>query len=127
MSYPNLFSPEVLGSLHLPNRIIMGSMHLGYEGVTGAAERTAEFYAARARGGAALIITGGCAINDEALGGANFSCVYKPEDLETLRFIAKRIHEEGGRIGLQLFHAGRYATKEWLFGLQPVAPSAIRC
>jgi 2,4-dienoyl-CoA reductase (NADPH2) len=104
----------------------MGSMHLGYEGVEGGAERMAEFYAARARGGVALIITGGCAINDEAVGGDNFMRSYKPEDVATLQTITTRVHEEGGRIGLQLFHAGRYATREWLGGLTPVSASAIR-
>ncbi len=127
MRYPHLFSPGRIGALELPNRILMGSMHLGYEGRPGGTEQMAEFYAARARGGAALIITGGCAINEEAIGGANFSCIYKPEDITALQYVTKRTHEEGGRIGLQLFHAGRYATKEWLSGLQPVAPSAVRC
>lgn len=113
--------------MELSNRIIMGSMHLGYEGQPDSAERMAEFYAARARGGAALIITGGCAINEEAIGGADFFCSFKPEDRQTLTHLANSVHQEGGRIGLQLFHAGRYATKEWLSGGQPVAPSAVRC
>lgn len=104
----------------------MGSMHLGYEGVPGGTERMADFYAARARGGASLIITGGCAINAEAIGGAQFSCIYRDEDVEALRRVVGAVHEAEGRIGLQLFHAGRYATREWLSGLQPVAPSAIR-
>ena len=126
MHYPTLFSPILIGTLKLPNRVLMGSMHLGYEGKTDSAERMAEFYAARAKGKAALIITGGCAINAEAIGGGSFSCIYNPEDLQTLSHVSRRVHEEGGRIGLQLFHAGRYASREWLGGLQPVAPSAIR-
>lgn len=127
MRYPKLFTPGRIGTLQIPNRILMGSMHLGYEGVPGGTGRMAEFYAARARGGAALIITGGCAINAEAIGGAQFSCIYRDEDLEALRHVASAVHDAGGRIGLQLFHAGRYATREWLSGLQPVAPSPIRC
>lgn len=87
----------------------------------------ADFYAARALGGAALIITGGCAINSESIGGAQFSCIFRDEDVEALRLVAAAVHEAGGRIGLQLFHAGRYAMREWLFGVQSVAPSAIRC
>lgn len=113
--------------MELPNRILMGSMHLGYEGQPDSAERIAEFYAARARGGTGLIITGGCAINEEAIGGANFFCCFKQEDRQTLTRLARRVHQEGGRIGLQLFHAGRYATKEWLSGGQPVSSSAVRC
>ncbi len=126
MPYPTLFSPISIGSLKLRNRIMMGSMHLGYEGKPDSAERMAEFYAARARGGTALIITGGCAINAEAIGGGSFSCIYNAEDLQTLSRVTDRVHQEGGKIGLQLFHAGRYAGREWLSGLQPVAPSAIR-
>jgi 2,4-dienoyl-CoA reductase (NADPH2) len=126
MLYPVLFSPIRIGSLLLPNRIVMGSMHLGYEGQKDSAERMAEFYAARARGKAALIVTGGCAINAEAIGGGSFSCIYNPDDIRTLSYVTSRVHQEGGKIGLQLFHAGRYAAREWLGGLQPVAPSAIR-
>ena len=127
MPYPNLLSPGRIGGLDLPNRILMGSMHLGYEGVPGGTDRMAEFYAARARGGTALIITGGCAVNAEAIGGAQFSCIYRDEDAQALRSVAKAVHDAGSRIGLQLFHAGRYATREWLSGLQPVAPSPVRC
>jgi 2,4-dienoyl-CoA reductase (NADPH2) len=126
MLYPKLFSPIRLGTLELPNRILMGSMHLGYEGKPDSADRMAEFYAARARGKVALMITGGCAINQEAIGGGSFSCIYHPGDIQTLRIITQRVHEDGGKIGLQLFHAGRYAAREWLAGAQPVAPSAIR-
>ncbi|HSP06798.1 MAG TPA: FAD-dependent oxidoreductase, partial [Acidobacteriota bacterium] len=126
MLYPQLFSPARIGRLELPNRILMGSMHLGYEGVPGGTARMAEFYAARARGGAALIITGGCAINAEAIGGAQFSRIDRDEDLEALGQVTRAVHEAGGRIGLQLFHAGRYASREWLSGAQPVAPSPLR-
>lgn len=59
--YPTLFFPR---PVTLPNRIIMGSMHAGLEAVPGASERLAAFYAERARGGAALIITGGCSPNE---------------------------------------------------------------
>src|SRR5688500_19557133 len=106
MPYPTLFSPIRIGSLQLPNRILMGSMHLGYEGRADSAERMAEFYSARARGGAAVIITGGCAVNAEAIGGGSFSSIYNPEDLRTLTRITGHDHENGGRIGLQLVHAG---------------------
>ncbi|HET7671746.1 MAG TPA: hypothetical protein VFK84_15165, partial [Burkholderiales bacterium] len=61
--YPNLFKPLDLGFVTLPNRILMGSMHTGYEARNGMAELAA-FYAERARGGAALIVTGGYSPND---------------------------------------------------------------
>ncbi len=58
-SYPQLFTPIAAGPFTLPNRIIMGSMHTGLEGDRDAVPRIAAFYAARARGGTALIVTGG--------------------------------------------------------------------
>ena len=59
MKYPHLFQPLELGFATLPNRILMGSMHTGFEARPDGMERLAAFYAERARGGAALIVTGG--------------------------------------------------------------------
>jgi 2,4-dienoyl-CoA reductase (NADPH2) len=110
-----------IGTLRLPNRIIMGSMHLGIES-DGAA--LAAFYAERARGGAGLIVTGGSSISREGAGGRNYSFVNDRAAAAPLRAAADAVHEAGGRIALQLFHAGRYALFS-SFGLEPVAPSAI--
>ncbi len=110
-----------IGTLRLPNRIIMGSMHLGIES-DGAA--LAAFYAERARGGAGLIVTGGSAVNRTGAGGRNYSFVNDPDSAPALRAAARAVHDAGGRIALQLFHAGRYAFFE-SFGLTPVAPSAV--
>jgi 2,4-dienoyl-CoA reductase (NADPH2) len=110
-----------IGTLRLPNRIIMGSMHLGIE-ADGAA--LAAFYADRALGGAGLIVTGGSSVNRVGAGGRNYSFINDPAGAPPLRAAARAVHEAGGRIALQLFHAGRYAYFD-SFGLQPVAPSAI--
>ncbi len=110
-----------IGALRLPNRIIMGSMHLGIERDAGA---LAAFYALRARGGAALIVTGGSAVNRSGAGGINYSLINEVEWAQPLGAAADAVHAAGGRIALQLFHAGRYALKD-SYGLQPVAPSAI--
>jgi 2,4-dienoyl-CoA reductase (NADPH2) len=99
----------------------MGSMHLGIEGD---AERLAAFYAERARGGAGLIVTGGSSVNRAGAGGRNYSFVNDPAGAPPLARAAAAVHEAGGRIALQLFHAGRYALYS-SFGLQPVAPSPI--
>ncbi len=109
-----------IGSLQLRNRIVMGSMHLGIEG-DGAA--LAAFYAERARGGAGLIVTGGSSVSRAGAGGRNYSFINDPHGAPPLRRAAAAVHEAGGRIALQLFHAGRYALYA-SFGLQPVAPSA---
>jgi len=111
----------VIGTLRLANRIVMGSMHLGIES-DGAA--LAAFYAERARGGAGLIVTGGSCVNRAGAGGRNYSFINEPSSHAPLEQAAQAVHRAGGRIALQLFHAGRYAYFS-SFGIQPVAPSAI--
>ena len=110
-----------IGTLRLANRIVMGSMHLGIESDGGA---LAAFYAERARGGAGLIVTGGSCVNRAGAGGRNYSFINEPSSNAPLERAARAVHEAGGRIALQLFHAGRYAYRS-SFGIQPVAPSAI--
>ncbi len=112
-----------IGSLSLPHRIVMGAMHLGIESQPGGAALAA-FYAERARGGAALIITGGSAVSRVGAGGRHYSFVNEPAEGVKLRRVAAAVHRADGRIALQLFHAGRYAF-ESAFGLQPLAPSAV--
>ncbi|RAN75906.1 NADPH-dependent 2,4-dienoyl-CoA reductase [Bacillus sp. SRB_336] len=120
-SYPNLFTPLDLGFTSLPNRILMGSMHLGLEELPGGFERMAAFYAERARGGVALMVTGGISPNDAGRpmkGGAKLST---PEEAARHRVVTDAVHAEGGKIALQLLHFGRYAAQQDL-----VAPSAVQ-
>lgn len=119
--FERALAPAFIGTLRLANRIVMGSMHLGIEHD---AERLSAFYAERARGGAGLIVTGGSSVNREGAGGRNYSFINDPLDSPPLARAAAAVHDEGGRIALQLFHAGRYALRE-SFGVQPVAPSPI--
>jgi 2,4-dienoyl-CoA reductase (NADPH2) len=107
--YPHLFQPLDLGFLRLPNRIVMGSMHTRLETLDRPIERVSRFYVERARGGAALIITGGFSPNAEGLmepGGPIFD---SREQLAEHRPITEAVHGAGGRIALQILHAGRYA------------------
>ncbi len=64
-AYPTLVSPLDLGFTTLRNRVLMGSMHTGLEELPGGFPRLAAFYAERARGGVALMVTGGVAPNRE--------------------------------------------------------------
>lgn len=117
--YPALLSLIRVGSIVLPNRVVMGSMHLGLEELEGGFERLAAFYAERARGGVALMVTGGIAPNRDGRpwpGGAVMQ-----GEAEGHRAITEAVHAEGGRILLQLLHFGRYAHHAEL-----VAPSAVR-
>ncbi len=110
-----------IGTLRLPNRIVMGSMHLGIEHDGPA---LAAFYAERARGGAGLIVTGGSAVSRAGAGGRHYSFINDPDGAAPLRMAAQAVHDAGGRIALQLFHAGRYAFYA-SFRIRPVAPSAV--
>ncbi|MFD8643774.1 FAD-dependent oxidoreductase [Streptomyces zaomyceticus] len=119
--YPHLLSPLDLGFTTLPNRVIMGSMHVGLEETEHGFERMAAFYAERARGGVGLIVTGGIAPNDAGRpwdGGAKLTTA---EEAAEHRLITDAVHEAGGRIAMQILHFGRYAYHPAL-----VAPSAIK-
>lgn len=110
-----------IGTLRLANRIVMGSMHLGIESD---GDALAAFYAQRARGGAGLIVTGGSCVNRAGAGGRNYSFINEPSSRAPLERAVRAVHAAGGRIALQLFHAGRYAHFS-SFGIRPVAPSPI--
>ena len=87
-------------------------------------EALAAFYAERARGGAGLIVTGGSSVSRVGAGGRNYSFINDPRGAPPLAPPQTRVHDAGGRIALQLFHAGRYAFSP-RSDLQPVAPSAV--
>jgi len=106
--YPNLLAPLDLGHVTLPNRVLMGSMHTGLE-ETGDWARVAEFYAARARGGVALIVTGGMAPNAEGGVFPGAAGLYSAKDIANHRRVTDAVHTAGGRIAMQILHAGRYA------------------
>ncbi len=120
-----LWQPLQVRNLIIPNRIVMGSMHLGVEGDHNGIEKMISFYKERALGGAGLIITGGIAVNKEGAGGAQFLYLDEDRAIEQFRPLTKEIIEAGGRIAAQLFHAGRYADQKGT-GYAPVAPSPIQ-
>ncbi len=118
--YPHLLSPLDLGPLAVPNRVVMGSMHTGLE-ETGDWGRVAAFHVARASGGVGLIVTGGMAPN--ARGGVfpGAAGLHGASDIANHRGVTDAVHAAGGRIAMQILHAGRYA-----FGQGCVAPSALK-
>ncbi|MFI7103653.1 FAD-dependent oxidoreductase [Streptomyces sp. NPDC050161] len=119
--YPHLMSPLDLGSVTLPNRVLMGSMHVGLEEAPDGFARMAAFYAARVRGGVGLIVTGGIAPNDAGRPGPGGAALTTDEEAERHRVVTEAVHREGGRIALQILHFGRYAHHAGL-----VAPSALQ-
>jgi len=112
-SYPTLFSPVTVGPVRLANRVIMGSMHLGLEDRRRDAPRLAAFYAERARGGVGLIITGGFAPNRTGRLTPTAGAMRSTADVEAHRTVTDAVHSAGGRIALQLLHAGRYSYHPW--------------
>ncbi|MCO8144741.1 NADPH-dependent 2,4-dienoyl-CoA reductase [Rhodovulum tesquicola] len=118
--FPHLLAPLDLGFVTLGNRVLMGSMHTGLE-ERGDWDRVAEFYALRARGGAGLIVTGGMAPNPEGGVFPGAAGLYSAEDIANHRRVTDRVHDAGGRIAMQILHAGRYA-----YGPDCVAPSPIK-
>lgn len=118
--YSHLLAPLDLGHVTLPNRVLMGSMHTGLE-ETKDWNRVAEFYAARARGGVGLMVTGGMAPNREGGVFPGAAGLFTPEDIANHRKVTDRVHEAGGRIAMQILHAGRYA-----YSPDCVGPSAIK-
>ena len=119
--YPHLLAPLDLGHLTLPNRVIMGSMHTGLEDHARDFPKLAAYFAERARGGAALMVTGGFAPNVEGTLYPMASKLTTRREARQHRQVTTAVHEAGGRIALQILHAGRYAYTPWC-----VAPSATK-
>src|SRR5213078_2914309 len=119
--YPHLLAPLSLGFTTLPNRVLMGSMHTGLEEATGGFEKLAAFYAARAKGGAGLIVTGGIAPNFAGRLEPRASQLSFPWQVGKHRLITDAVHANGGLIALQILHAGRYA-----YHPLSVAPSRVK-
>ncbi|MFN2375108.1 MAG: NAD(P)-binding protein, partial [Candidatus Binatia bacterium] len=119
--YPHLLQPLDLGFTTLRNRVLMGSMHVGLEEAENGFERMAAFYAERARGGVALIVTGGIAPNDEGAPFPGGSRLTNSEEAARHKVVTEAVHREGGKIAMQILHFGRYAYHSDL-----VAPSPLR-
>ena len=119
--YPTLLTPLDLGFTQLKNRVLMGSMHTGLEEEKGGFDKLAAFYAERARGGVALIVTGGIAPNLRGRLVPHGSQLSFPWQVAKHKKVTGAVHQEGGKIALQILHAGRYAYHPF-----SLAPSAIR-
>ena len=108
-SYPKLTAPITIGSHTLRNRMVMGSMHTGLEDKFWERDKLAAFYAERARGGIGLIVTGGFNPNIHGwfypLSGSMITALAA----RSHRKVTQAVHREGGKICMQILHAGRYS------------------
>ncbi len=118
--FPHLFAPLDLGFTTLPNRLLMGSMHTGLEDGRDLS-RLAAYFAARARGGVGLMVTGGIAPNRRGWLAPFSAKMTTTAEARRHRVVTEAVHAEGGKIAMQILHAGRYAMHPLL-----VAPSPLR-
>ncbi|MCL4150683.1 UNVERIFIED_CONTAM: hypothetical protein GTU68_006122 [Idotea baltica] len=121
MKYKHIFEPLDLGFTTLKNRILMGSMHTGLEEEKNGIDRIAAYYAERAKGGVGLIVTGGIAPNIQGWTGPFAARMSTKKHAKHHQKITEAVHAAGGKICMQILHAGRY-------GYHPfnVAPSKIK-
>ncbi|QLK62633.1 NAD(P)-binding protein [Enterobacteriaceae bacterium Kacie_13] len=119
--YPHLLAPLDLGFTQLKNRVLMGSMHTGLEELEDGPERLAAFYAERAAAGVGLIVTGGISPNAQGVVYQGGSILAEQEHITHHRVVTHAVHAAGGKIALQILHAGRYSYQP-----NPVAPSALQ-
>ncbi|MEP1446369.1 MAG: NADPH-dependent 2,4-dienoyl-CoA reductase [Paraglaciecola sp.] len=119
--YPNLFQPLDLGFCELPNRVLMGSMHIGLEEEKHGLEKLAAFYAARAAGGVGLIVTGGVSPNRQGWLLPFAARMSNKKHAKEHQVITQAVHQHQGKICLQILHSGRYGYHPFI-----VAPSAIK-
>ena len=119
--YPHLLAPLPLGFTTLKNRVLMGSMHTGLEEAPDGFNKLAAYYSARARGGAGLIVTGGIAPNFAGRVEPRASQLSFPWQVAKHRIVTDAVHAAGGKIAMQILHAGRYA-----YHPLSVAPSSLK-
>ena len=121
MKYKHIFEPLDLGFTTLKNRILMGSMHTGLEEEKNGIDKIATYYAERAKGGVGLIVTGGIAPNIQGWTGPFSARMSTKKHAKHHQKITEAVHAAGGKICMQILHAGRY-------GYHPfnVAPSKIK-
>ncbi len=117
--YPNLLAPLDLGHTQLRNRVLMGSMHTGLEDKRKHLPRLARYFAERAAGGVGLIVTGGYAPNTEGWLAPFASTMASRSQARRHRQVTAAVHENGGKIAMQILHSGRY-------GYHPFAVSASK-
>lgn len=118
-----LLAPYQLGTLALPNRIVMSPMTRARSANGIPTPLEAEYYSQRATAG--LVITGGIYISEQAVGGINVPGIFTDEQLSGWRKITDSVHTAGGRIFAQLSHSGAVSHPSLLNGERPVAPSAV--
>jgi 2,4-dienoyl-CoA reductase (NADPH2) len=118
--YPTLLSPMRVGAHTLRNRVIMGSMHTRLEHESEPDKRQRAFYGARAKGGAALIITGGFSPNEAGRLEPGGPTLMEGDDLAPHQSVVEEVHSHGAKILMQILHSGRYAKHDNILGVSSI-------
>ncbi|MHB8918746.1 MAG: oxidoreductase [Desulfocucumaceae bacterium] len=118
-----LFTPIKIGGLQLKNRISMPAIHHSYTPEGFVNDRLVRYYETRARGGAGMIIVGGCTIDNLGI-APKMVGLHDDRYIEGLKKLTSAVKGAGAGIAAQLYQAGRY-THSFLIGQQPVAPSPV--
>ena len=121
---PSLFDPLIVGSLELPNRILMAPLTRSRAVRDREPNQLmVEYY--RQRASAGLILSEATSVSPMGVGYANTPGIWSPAQVAGWRQVTDAVHAAGGRIFLQLWHVGRVSDPFFLNGALPVAPSAI--
>ena len=120
-NYPHLLAPLDLGFTTLANRVLMGSMHTGLEDRAANYPKLAAYLAERAAGGAGLIVTGGIAPNIAGWVAPFAGKLSARREVPRHRLVTDAVHAAGGKVCMQILHAGRYA-----YHPLSVAPSPLK-
>lgn len=122
--FPSLFSPVRIGGIEIKNRVVFPAMHLNYTPDGRVTDQMTAFYESRARGGAGLIIVGGCTV--DKVGGGHFMVRLDTDDfVPGMSALTKTLHSHGVKVFAQLYHAGRYVTSWMIEGETPVSASPV--
>eukprot|EP01063_Lacrimia_lanifica_P011504 TRINITY_DN18265_c0_g1_i1.p1 TRINITY_DN18265_c0_g1~~TRINITY_DN18265_c0_g1_i1.p1 ORF type:complete len:685 (+),score=302.44 TRINITY_DN18265_c0_g1_i1:66-2120(+) len=115
--YPHLLKPLDLGFTTVRNRVLMGSMHTSLEETKGGYSKMAKFFGERAKGGVGLIVTGGVAPDIHGKVHAFAGKMNSLKEAKPYREVTDAVHQEGGKIAMQILHSGRYSYSP--YGVQP--------
>lgn len=122
-----LFTPIKIGNLEIKNRFMLAPMENGLAHVGGeVSDRLINFFVDRVKKGVGIAITGSVSISPEGSGLPTQLAIYDDKYVNGLSKLCDAVHKAGGKIGAQLYHAGRQAS-EAVTGIQPIAPTAMPC
>lgn len=123
----HVFTPGMIGTMEIPNRLVVPAMVMNFCNEDGSAtERYIAYHEEKAKGGWGLIITEDYAVDPKGKGFTNIAGLWDDKQIEGHAQLTARVHQHGGKIAAQIYHAGRQ-TNHFVIGCQPVAPSPIPC